>query len=164
MWHAIPRCFVSDTVVSTVIDELDRQILRVLQRDGRLSHRDIGAEVGLSPNATGARVARLLNDGVITGIHAHVDHTALGRGLEAVVDCWLESRDPHDWDRFVDHVMADDRVVDAVHLTGKVDYRLRVVVSSAAELDDLLNGLRVHGGIGETDSRLILRRYPVGIA
>lgn len=142
-----------------MIDPVDRHIIRVLQRDGRLSFREVGAEVGLSPNATGVRVGRLIDEGVITGIHAQVDHAKLGRPIEASVDCWLEDRDPEHWDHFVEHVLSDERIIDAVHLTGKVDYRLRVVVGSPTELDELLGALRTDAGIGETDTRLILRRY-----
>ena len=124
-----------------------------------MSFREVGAAVGLSPNATGVRVSRLVDEGVITGIHAHVDHAKLGRPIEAFVDCWLDDRDPEHWDRFIRHIVNDDRITDAVHLTGKVDYPLRVVVSSPAELDGLLSDLRTIAGIGETDTRLILRRY-----
>ena len=150
-----------DTVDTTVIDSIDRRILDVLRDDGRISFKDLGAQVGLSANATGVRVGRLLADGVITGVHAHIDHAQLGRGLEAFVDCWLSERDEEHWDRFGAHVMADDRVLEAVHLTGKVDFRLRVVVSSPTELDDLLRSLKREAGVAETDTRLILRRYPV---
>lgn len=124
-----------------------------------MTQNELGRHIGLSANATGVRVSRLLTSGIITGIHAHVDQAALGRGLEAYVDCWLEDRDPKQWDRFSQHIAADERILDAVHLTGKVDYRLRVVVSSAQELDELLGKLRTEAGIAETDTRLILRRY-----
>lgn len=146
-----------------MIDEIDRRIIRVLRRNGRISNRELGQEVGLSPNATGVRVNRLLDSGVITGIHARVNHEALGRGIEAFVDCWVDNRDPREWDRFPAYIESDDRIIDAVHLTGKVDYRLRVVVSSATELDELLGALRREAGIGETDTRLILRRYETSV-
>lgn len=162
MWHRIHRCIATDTVENAVIDDIDRQIIRILQQDGRLAHREIGDRVGLSPNATGVRVKRLLDDGIISGVHARVNHAALGRGVEAFIDCWLEERGPEQWERFRAHVEGDERILDAVHLTGKVDYRLRVVVASPSELDDLLDSLRRRGGIGETDTRLILRRFPVG--
>ncbi|MEM7286234.1 MAG: Lrp/AsnC family transcriptional regulator [Actinomycetota bacterium] len=145
-----------------MIDEIDRRILRVLQHDGRISFKDLGREVGLSANATGVRVGRLMAEGVITGVQAQVDHALLGRGLEAFVDCWLSERDEQHWDHFGRHVMDDDRVLDAVHLTGKVDFRLRVVVASPTELDDFLRSLKRDGGVAETDTRLILRRYEVG--
>jgi Lrp/AsnC family leucine-responsive transcriptional regulator len=148
-------------VWSTVIDDLDRAIIRGLERDGRLSYRDLGNEVGLSPNATGARVARLVDEGIITGIHARVDHSLIGRPLEGYVDCWLTSREAERWAEFEAYVLNDDRIIDAVHLTGKVDYRLRVVVSSPTELDELLMALKREASISETDTRLILRRFPV---
>jgi len=146
-------------VVSTVIDAIDGLIIRVLQRDGRLSYREIGQEVGLSPNATGVRVGKLIADGVITGVHARVDYSKLGRPLEAFVDCWLDDRDAARWEAFTEHIQRDDRIIDAVHLTGKVDYRLRVVAADPEELDEILGELRRSAGIGETDTRLILRRY-----
>ncbi len=145
-----------------MIDEIDRRIIAALRADGRISFKDLGAEVGLSANATGVRVGRLLGDGVITGVHAHVDHALLGRGLEAFVDCWLSERDDEHWERFEQYIAGDDRILDAVHITGKVDFRLRVVVESPADLDQLLVALKREGAIAETDTRLILRRYAVG--
>ncbi len=127
-----------------------------------MSFKDVGREVGLSANATGVRVGRLMADGVITGVQAQIDHAKLGRGLEAFVDCWLSERDEEHWDHFGRHVMNDDRVLDAVHITGKVDFRVRVVVESPTELDDFLRSLKRDGGVDETDTRLILRRYEVG--
>ena len=128
-----------------------------------MSFKDLGREVGLSANATGVRVGRLMADGVITGVHAQVDHAQLGRGLEAYVDCWLSGRDEEHWDHFERHIAADDRVIDATHITGKVDFRLRVVVASPTELDEFLRSLKREGGVAETDSRLILRRHSVGL-
>ena len=162
MWHCSAPQDGAVTVETTVIDEIDRRILRVLQTDGRMSFKDLGREVGLSANATGVRVGRLLADGVITGVHAQVDHALLGRGLEAYVDCWLSGRDEEHWDHFERHIAADDRVIDATHITGKVDFRLRVVVASPTELDEFLRSLKREGGVAETDSRLILRRHAVG--
>jgi DNA-binding Lrp family transcriptional regulator len=102
-----------------------------------------------------------VDEGIITGIHARVDHSLIGRPLEGYVDCWLTSREAERWAEFEAYVLNDDRIIDAVHLTGKVDYRLRVVVSSPTELDELLMALKREASISETDTRLILRRFPV---
>lgn len=145
-----------------MIDQIDRQIIRELIVEGRLSHRELGERIGLSPNATGVRVASLVADGVITGVHAHVDQVALGRPIEAYVDGWLVSREDEQWAKFEAFVFRDDRILEAVHLTGKLDYRLRVVVSTPTELDELLSALKRHAATAETDTKLILRQHPVG--
>lgn len=146
------------TVNATVVDEIDRRIIRTMQANGRMSVKDLGQEVGLSANATGVRVGRLMGEGIITGVHAQVDHALLGRGLEAYVDCWLAERGEADWERFEQYVADDDRVLEAVHITGKVDYRLQVVVASPSELDAFLRGLKRDANVAETDTRLVLRR------
>ena len=55
------------------LDPTDSEILRLLREDGRLSWRDLGAQVGLSANAAADRVRRLRQAGVITGFTALVD-------------------------------------------------------------------------------------------
>ncbi len=142
----------------TVIDDIDREIIRALQADGRLTQRELGRKAGLSPNAAAARVQRLTSSGVITGVHAAVDHAALGRPMEASVDLWLTSQDFRP--QFRRAVQADDRIIDCVHLTGPVDFRIRARVASPEDLYDLLNNLRDAGHVQQTDSRLILEVVP----
>lgn len=145
-------------MVSTVTDELDREILRALQIDGRMTHRELGKVVGLSANATGARVQRLIERGVIVGFQAVVDHAKLGRSMEATVDVWLN--DDRQRSPLMELVADDDRVVECFHLTGPLDFRLRARVASADDLNALLNRLRDEGGVRQTDSRLVLEHIP----
>lgn len=139
---------------STVIDEIDRAIIRHLQRDGRATQRELGRAVGLSPNAAGARLARLVEHGVITGFTARVDHAALGRPLEVSIDIWLEHR-PSDVD-FLEVVADDERIIDAISITGPVDFRLRAQVASPDDLEALLMRLRNQGRVRQTDSRIVM--------
>ena len=137
-----------------MIDEIDRRILRHLQRDGRATHRELGRTAGLSPNAAGARLARLVERGIITGFRAEIDHAELGRSLEVTIDVWLEHR-PSDVD-FLEIVADDDRIVDAIHITGPVDYRIRAQVESPEDLEGLLMRLRNDGRVRQTDSRIVM--------
>ena len=123
-----------------------------------MSHRELGKVVGLSPNATGARVQRLVNRGVITGFRAVVDHAQLGRSMEATVDVWLN--DDRDRAPLIAFVAEDDRVIECFHLTGPLDFRLRAQVASADDLNALLNRLRDEAGVRQTDSRLVLEHIP----
>lgn len=121
-----------------------------------MTQREVGRAVGLSPNAAGARISRLLDRGVISGIHAAVDHAALGRPIEASVDVWVDDRnDNAGLERLL---VEDDRVIEAFHLTGPVDFRLRARVASPEDLNALLTRLRTEGNVRQTDSRLILER------
>ena len=139
-----------------MIDQIDKLLLHHLARDGRASHRELGRAAGLSPNAAGARLGRLVERGVITGVHAAVDHAQLGRPLEVTMDVWLEHR-PND-NSFIDLVGSDDRIVDAIHITGPVDYRLHVRVASPEDLEDLLATMRRDAGVKQTDSRIVMGR------
>jgi len=141
-----------------VIDDIDRDILRHLTIDGRATHRELGKVVGLSPNAAGARLTRLVERGVITGFTAIVDHAALGRPLEVTMDVWLDHR-PNDT-AFVDLVAADERIIDAIHITGPVDYRIQARVSSPEDLEDLLERMRSEANVSQTDSRIIMSHLP----
>jgi DNA-binding Lrp family transcriptional regulator len=71
--------------MDTTLDDIDRQILRELETDGRLSGRALAERVSISrPNAY-ARLERLLADGVITGFTARVDPAKVGLTTSAYV-------------------------------------------------------------------------------
>lgn len=143
-------------MVSTVIDDIDRRILRILENEARITNAALGKRVGLSPNATGVRVQRLVDRGVITGFGAQLDMAILGRPMEAIIDCWL--RQPDERDDITRFVADDERVHEAIHITGNVDFRLRVFVASAEDLNDLLTDLRTEAGVSQTDTHLVLQR------
>lgn len=71
--------------MESTLDRIDIALLGLLQKDGRLSNKELAAMVGLAPSSTHARVKRLLESGVVRGVHADVDPEALGVGLEALV-------------------------------------------------------------------------------
>jgi len=146
------------TVETTVIDDLDREILDIVRLRGRITQRELGKAVGLSPNAAGARLQRLIDRKVIVGFTAMVDHGALGKPIEATIDVWLS--DGGDRQPFVDLVVSDDRIVEAFHLTGPLDFRVRARVASPDDLNQLLNTMRADAGVRQTDSRFILEHLP----
>ena len=141
-----------------MLDDIDRSILRHITSNGRATHRELGKAVGLSPNAAGARLARLVDQGVIRGFEAIIDHSKLGRPLEVTMDIWLDHR-PNDT-AFVDLVASDDRIIDAIHITGPVDYRIQARVSSPEDLEDLLSRMRSEATVNQTDSRIIMSHLP----
>ena len=143
------------------MDKIDREILRLLQVDGRASYTDIGAAVHLSANAAADRVRRLIQDGVIVGIHAAVDPAALGLTIEAQIDVKLRATtSADDFERAIRDV---PQVLTATLLTGSFDYALRVACSDRADLAAVTEMIRERAGAQETYSRIILREVKVGV-
>ncbi|WP_437344998.1 Lrp/AsnC family transcriptional regulator [Streptomyces bacillaris] len=67
------------------LDAIDRDILRILQTDGRASIRSVAERVHVSRANAYARINRLVEDGVIRGFGARVDHERAGQGASAYI-------------------------------------------------------------------------------
>ena len=137
---------------TVVLDKIDKQILSILQTDGRISWQLLGDRVHLSANAVAERVRRMTRAGVIRGFKAEVNQAALGRSLEAVID----ARMPHT-QGFDDAVMKRDDVLWAAHVTGESDVTLAVACDGTAGLDSLLRWLQREGAM-ETRTDVVLRK------
>ena len=68
------------------LDETDREILRLLSTNGRLSNSDLAGQVGLAPSTCLVRVRRLVDEGVIKSFGAEVSPEAIGLELQALVE------------------------------------------------------------------------------
>ncbi|MEA1013170.1 Lrp/AsnC family transcriptional regulator [Sphingosinicella sp. LY1275] len=111
------------------LDRIDRAILRVLQAEGRLTNQALASRVGLSPSACLARVRHLERTGAIQGYHARLDPYRLGIGLVLFVEVTLDDHRPEELERFEAAIAAFPEVVEASHVSGDVDYVLKVVVA-----------------------------------
>ncbi|MEV6570421.1 Lrp/AsnC family transcriptional regulator [Streptomyces sp. NPDC051577] len=67
------------------LDSIDRSIMRLLQADGRASIRSVAEQVHVSRANAYARINRLIDDGVIRGFTARVDHERAGQGASAYI-------------------------------------------------------------------------------
>jgi Lrp/AsnC family transcriptional regulator, leucine-responsive regulatory protein len=147
-----------------VMDDLDRRILSELQTDARLPFRDLGARVGLSPNAAAARVRRLVDRGVIARFTVELgpaadgavrDTAPRGAGMEVFIDVRL--KEGVSCDDFATSHRAFAEIADAAHVTGPYDYLVHAVVPDAAGLDRLVRRLKTEAGVAQTSTRLAIR-------
>lgn len=137
------------------VDAVDREILAILQEDGRITATELARCIQLSLSATSERLRQLQTSGVVRGFTVRVDPAAVGRSIEALVDVRLGPGARQD---ILDEVLASIPVViDAVHLTGRFDTQLRVATKDVAELDQLLVQIKEELGAEETNTRLVLR-------
>lgn len=110
------------------LDEIDRRILRALQRDGRMQNAELAQEVGLSPSPCLRRVRLLEEAGVIQRYVAVLDPAKLGIGMTLFTRVWLTAQDAETIEHFVAAMKQLPQVVECYIMLGESDALLRVVV------------------------------------
>lgn len=107
-------------------DAINRRILRVLERDGRISNAELAEKVGLSASACLRRVQELERAGVITGYRAVLDIAALGVGFVVYVGVGLSRHTKQEQEAFEAAMKAAPEVKECHNVTGTIEYLLRV--------------------------------------
>lgn len=126
------------------MDEQDRRILEILQRDAAITNADLAARVHMSPSSCLRRVKRLEESGVITGQVALVDADKVGRGLTAVVSVILDRHGRSKSREFVRLVMEEAAVTQAYSVTGEADVMLVMRLRDMKEFHRLSERLFEH--------------------
>lgn len=119
------------------LDRVDQHILTELQRDGRLSNRDLAEKVHLSESACLRRVRALDEAGVIDRYAAVVNQARVGLPGNVFVSITLNRQEQGDLAAFEAAVQRVPEVMECYLMTGQHDYLLRVVVSDPADFERL---------------------------
>jgi Lrp/AsnC family leucine-responsive transcriptional regulator len=119
------------------MDKIDRQILRELQRDGRLSNVDLSQLVHLSESATLRRVRALEEAGQITQYVALLSAQKVGFPTNVFVSITLHRQDQNDLQAFEEAVRNVPEVMECYLMTGVSDYLLRVACRDASDFERL---------------------------
>ncbi len=139
------------------MEEIDRQIVSLLLRDGRMSYTDLGKATGLSTSAVHQRVRRLEQRGVIRGYAAVVDPEALGLPLTAFVSVTpLDPAAPDDVPERLAHLIE----LEACHsVAGDENYILKVRVATPGALETLLARIRADAGVSTRTTVVLSTPY-----
>jgi Lrp/AsnC family leucine-responsive transcriptional regulator len=124
------------------IDLVDRKILEELSLEARLPIAELGRRIKLSPSATAERVRRLESLQLIRGYRADINLSALGFSITAFVRLTC---DGNRYRPFLKFIPTLDAVQECHHLTGGDAFLLKVVLSSVAQLEDLIEKLLPYG-------------------
>ena len=136
------------------MDQKDRQIIRTLQRDGRITNQDLAEAVNLSPSPCLSRGKNLEKAGIIKGYGARVDAKAYGLSVTAFVNIRLERHDEETVSRFEEKVLRMEEVLDCHVMAGQADYQLRVVVEDLERYETFVRSrLQRIGGLASIDTR-----------
>ena len=136
-----------------MIDETDRKIIRVLQKDGRASLRKISEEVGVALGTVSNRVNRMESSGIITGYSVRLDPEKVGWSLNVVIGLRIEKG------RLIEiqeKISRDYRVCGVYDVTGDYDSMVIARAKDREDLDDLIKNVMSVDGIERSLTQLVL--------
>ena len=139
-----------------VLDRTDRQLLALLQKDGRLTVAELARQVHLSATPCLERVRRLEREGYIRGYAADLDPAKLGAGLIAFVEVQLDRTTPDVFNRFRDGVIGLDPVQECHMVAGGFDYLLKVRAADMGSYRRFLEELAGIEGIEQTHTYVVM--------
>ena len=122
------------------MEDLDRRIVDLLAKDGRISYTDLGRALGMSTSAVHQRVRRLEQRGVVKGYAAKVDHQALGRQITAFIS--ITPIDPAAPDDIPERLREITAIEECHSVAGDENYILKVRVETPTALEDLIAQVR----------------------
>jgi len=120
------------------MDTVDRQMLAILQREGRISNAALAEQLHLSPSPCLRRLRALEHDGVITGYRAELDRQKLGLGLTVFVELKVDGHSDRTAAAISEALTAAPEIVAAHIVSGSADFLLEVVVADLAAYERLM--------------------------
>ncbi len=141
------------------LDRVDRDILRELQSDARISNLDLAERVNLSPTPCARRVKRLEEEGVIKGSVTVLDAEKLGLTLTAYIAVTMERHTHAQFEKFEKQLLQFPELVSCSVVTGRAeDYLLKVVVRNMKHYEEfLLSRLNRLPGVSNVHTSFELR-------
>lgn len=142
------------------LDRYDRQILDLLQQDGRISNQELADRISLSPSSCLRRLRALEESGLIRGYRALLDARKLGLSLMALIHISMDRHTPERFAHFEGEIEKIPQVLECLLITGQdADYQLKVIVADMDGYQELLlHRITRIPGVTGVHSSFVLRR------
>lgn len=139
------------------LDELDKKILQLLQRNARITNKELAAKLGLTITPVFERVRKLERRGYIKNYVAILDHEKVNHGLIVFIHVRLQVHNHENIQHLVEEVNTLEEVMECYHVTGETDYLLKVMVKDMKTYEDFVVGkLTRIPGIANMNSALVM--------
>jgi len=139
------------------LDAIDRQILKELQADGRMTNVELARRVGISAPPCLRRVRSLQEAGYIRGFRALLDEKKLGFEVTAFAMVHLSSQAEADLASFEQFVRTQPLVRECWMLSGEIDFVLKCVAPNLAAFQALVTELTAAPHVRNVKTSLTLR-------
>ena len=147
------------------LNRIDRNILRILQEDGRTSYAELSRRVGLSTTPCMERVKRLEREGVIRGYQAILDPAWLNAGLVVFVQIRLSRTSQDIFEQFKHAAVALEQVQECYLVSGNFDYLIKARVADMTAYREFLGDtLLTLPGVQESTSYVVMEQVKETLA
>jgi len=126
-----------------MFDNIDKQIIEILQREGRITMTELGRRVELTTPAVTERVRRLEEHGVIRGFRADVCPAALGKPYTAFLTI---NAQPQHTAILAEHLSGLENVLECHKLAGGT-YLAKIVFADLTDLEKIVDGIKVYATV-----------------
>ena len=145
--------------MTQTLGSIDRNILRALQDDGRMTYVDVAERVGLSVTPCKERIRRMEREGLIRGYEARLAPEKLDAGLVVFVQLRLKHTSQDLFRRFSDAVAALDEVQECFLVSGSYDYLLKARVADMRAYRTLLGETLLQlPGVQESSTYVVMEQ------
>lgn len=124
-----------------MLDNVDKQILGLLQKNAKLTIKELAEELNLTTSPIFERIKRLEKEGVIEGYVALLNPERVGKGQVVFCNVSMPIYTKENIENFENIVRSMPQVLECYHLAGLVDYQLKVFVKDIKEYDSFLKQL-----------------------
>ncbi len=139
------------------LDQTDEEILRILQKDGRVTNADLGRQVKLSPPSILQRVRKLEDSGLIDRYVALLSPEALGYHITVFAQVSLALHQEQPIEQFRQAVLEIPQVLECYHVSGEFDFLLKIMVEDMNAYEVLVREkLSTIRGLGKIQSCFVL--------
>lgn len=132
------------------MDELDRKIIQLMQKNARMPVKEIAQQISLTSPAVSSRIHRLEQEGVIGGYTVLLHRPDEPNRVQALVSVQTA---PAARDEFLALVQSEPEVLQCYRVTGVYNFTVKVSCASIEELEHLLTKLQQ---LGTTNTQIIL--------
>jgi len=139
-----------------ILDEIDKDILRILQEDARTSYRKIQEELGISIGTIHNRISKLKNSGIIEGFTLKINNEKLGYKLTFLIRINCDGKHTEE---ILNDIKNIPEVCSIFHTTGEQSAALICRFKESEAVHDFIRDLNAKKYVTRTNSNMILKEY-----
>ncbi len=137
-----------------MLDDIDIQILKKLQEDGRTKRNELAEIVGLSIPSLSERLKKLEDHKIISGYYTKLDRHAFGYDIMAFILVVMESS--KNYEKFTEHIKKTPEILECHSILGEGSHMLKAVVQETKDLEKLLSKIQSWPGVTRTITNFVL--------